>query len=185
MSIKRETVGKIFLFGFVGCIIANIVFGFFTAFFGSWEFQFSTTRSVVFFTLFILAIVCFIIGFILSPGKNNQDHEKIISFIDNYKNKQQQLNNRHRRISKNYKKRTANRNINSFEKNSNIKQMDLPEELNGNLPHSDRLKEKFGNWDCSSQEMYLAMNYAYNLGYDTGYDTGYNHGYSAGSASHH
>ena len=178
MSITRETrntVGKIFLFSGIGCFIALFVS---ISFFRAWE---------LFDPLFISSIVCSIIGSILTTGKHqkNHDHEKIISFIDNYKNKQQQLNNRHRRISKNYKKRTANRNINSFEKNSNIKQMDLPEELNGNLPHSDRLKEKFGNWDCSSQEMYLAMNYAYNLGYDTGYDTGYNHGYSAGSASHH
>ena len=164
--------GKYFylvVLGGIGCFIALFVS---ISFFRAWE---------LFDPLFILAIVCFIIGFILSPGKNNQDHEKIISFIDSYKNKQHRLNNRHRRTSKNYKKRTTNRNINSFEKNSNIKQMDLPEELNGNLPHSDRLKEKFGNWDCSSQEMYLAMNYAYNLGYDTGYDDGYR----AGSTSHH
>ena len=180
------SIGKILGYGAIGFFILAIAFNFFTLTFNSPDVISRKASNVIFVALMILGFACGVCECIFSPKKKkrNQDHEKIISFIDNNKNKQQQLNNRYRQTSKNYKKHTANR-INSFEKNSNIKQMDLPEELNGNLPHSDLLKEKFGNWDCSSQEMYLAMNYAYNLGYDTGYNTGYNHGYSAGSTSHH
>lgn len=173
------SIEKFLGYGAVGFFILAIAFNFFTLAFNSADVISSKASNVIFVVLMTLSFVSGICGGILSPKKKkrNQDHEKIISFIDSYKNERNQLSSRNRPASKDSRKDTANRSSSPSEKN---RQIDLPEELNGKLPHSDRLKEKFGKWNNSSQEMYLAMNYAYNLGYDTGYNTGYRIGHDDG-----
>ncbi len=172
-------IGKILGYGAVGFFILAIASNFFTSAFISADVISSKTSNVIFVALMILSFVCGICECHFSPKKKkrNQDHEKIISFIDSYKNEKNLLSSRNSPVSKDSRKVAANRSSSPSEKN---RQIDLPEELNGKLPHSDRLKEKFGKWNNSSQEMYLAMNYAYNLGYDTGYNTGYRIGHDDG-----